>query len=346
MNSRSEPAPERLIVIGGSAGSIEVLTSLIAGLPADLPAAELIAIHISPEARSRLPQILGRAGILPAQHAIDGEPILAGRIYRGPPDHHLIVGPGQIHLSRGPRENGHRPAIDPLFRSAAHFYRHAVTGVVLSGGADDGAAGVVAIAAAGGTSVVQNPDDAIHPRMPQSSIETGMVDAVLSIPGIVKYLVEREVPVVAAVPDLEAEDPVLEDRMKLPPDEPAGDPSPYTCPECHGTLFRVESELVPRFRCRIGHSYSQKSLEAEQAATVETTLWTAIRALEERAALLRDLASRMRRRDIEASAVRMESQAAEAERGADLIRDLIRRGSLSVLDHDESGLTPDEIPGD
>lgn len=202
-----QPAPERLIVIGGSAGSIEVLTALVAGLPADLPAAVLVAIHITPDARSRLPQILGRAGILPAQHAVDGEPILAGRIYVAPPDHHLVVGPGQIHLSRGPRENGHRPAIDPLFRSAAHYYRHAVTGVVLSGGADDGSAGVVAIAAAGGTSVAQDPGDSIHPRMPQSAIETGMVDAVLSIPGIVKYLMEREVPVVAAVPDMEAEPP-------------------------------------------------------------------------------------------------------------------------------------------
>jgi two-component system chemotaxis response regulator CheB len=344
--SAEQRAPERLIVIGGSAGSIEVLTTLIGGLPADLPAAVLIAIHISPEARSHLPQILGRAGILPATHAVDGEPILAGRIYVAPPDHHLVVGPGQIHLSRGPRENGHRPAIDPLFRSAAHYYRHAVTGVVLSGGADDGSAGVVAIAAAGGTSVAQNPDDAIHPRMPQSAIETGMVDAVLSIPGIVKYLVEREVPVVAAIPDLEAEDPVSVDRMKLPPDEPAGSPSPYTCPECHGTLFQVESELVPRYRCRIGHAYSQKSLEAEQAATVETALWTAIRSLEERAALLYDLAARMRRREIESSAVRMENQAAEAERGADQIRDLIRRGSLSVLDHDGSGRTPEESSGD
>lgn len=346
MSPRPEPAPERLIVIGGSAGSIEVLTTLIAGLPADLPAAVLVTIHISPEVRSRLPQILGRAGILPAQHAAEGEPILAGRIYVAPPDHHLLVGPGHIHLSRGPRENGHRPAIDPLFRSAAHFYRHAVTGVVLSGGADDGSAGVLAISAAGGTSVAQNPEEAIHPRMPQSAIETGMVDAVLSIPGIVKYLVERDVPVVAAVPDLDAEDPVHEDNMKLPPDNPVGNPSPYTCPECHGTLFEVESEHLPRYRCRIGHAYSQKSLEAEQAATVETTLWTAIRALEERAALLYDLADRMRRRRIEPSALRMESQASKAQRGAAEIRNLIRRGSMFVLDHDETGGSAEDRSGD
>jgi two-component system chemotaxis response regulator CheB len=134
--------------------------------------------------------------------------------------------------------------------------------------------------------------------------------------------------------------------MKLPPDEQSGDPSPYTCPECHGTLFQVESEHLPRFRCRIGHAYSQKSLEAEQAATVETALWTAIRSLEERAALLYDLAGRMRMRSIHASAVRMESQAAEAERGADQIRQLIRRGSLSVLDHDDSGRTPEDRSAD
>lgn len=148
------------------------MTTLVAGLPADLPAAVLIAIHITPEARSRLPQILGRAGILPAQHPVDGEPILAGRIYVAPPDHHLSVGPGQIHLS----------------------------------------------------------------------------DAVPSIPGIVKYLVEREVPVVAAVPDMESEDPVHRDRMKLPPDEQAGGPSPYTCPECvvdRDPVARECGELAP-----------------------------------------------------------------------------------------------------
>jgi two-component system chemotaxis response regulator CheB len=134
--------------------------------------------------------------------------------------------------------------------------------------------------------------------------------------------------------------------MKLPPDERVGNPSPYTCPECHGTLFEVESEAVPRFRCRIGHAYSQKSLEAEQAATVETTLWTAIRSLEERAALLYDLAARMRRRGIETSALRMEDQAVDARRGAEQIRDLIRQGSLSVMDHDESGQTQEDRPAD
>jgi two-component system, chemotaxis family, protein-glutamate methylesterase/glutaminase len=342
--SQDQSGPERLVVIGGSAGSIEVLSGLIGGLPADLPAAVLIAIHISPENRSRLPQILGRSGLLPAQHAVEGEAILAGRVYVAPPDHHLLVGPGHLHLSRGPRENGHRPAIDPLFRSAAHFYRHAVTGVVLSGGADDGAAGVVAIKKNGGTSIAQNPKEAIHPRMPQSAIETGMVDAVLSIPELVKYLADRTVPVVAAVPDLRSEDPAHEDNMKLPPDDPMGDPSEYTCPECHGTLFEVQSEHMKRFRCRIGHAYSEKSLEAEQAGTVETTLWTAVRSLEERAALLYDLADRMRRRGIEGSAVRMEGQAEEAQRGAGQIRQLISQGSLSVLDHNEAGLSQEDQP--
>ncbi|MEX0790173.1 MAG: chemotaxis protein CheB, partial [Actinomycetota bacterium] len=173
-------------MIGGSAGSIEVVSDLVGGLPADLPAAVLIAIHMAPGARSRLPQILKRAGVLPVQHAVDQEPILPGRIYVAPPDHHLLVGPGHVHVTRGPRENGHRPAIDPLFRSAAQFYRHTVTGVVLSGGVDDGSAGVVAVKAGGGTSVVQDPKGAIHPRMPQSAIQTGAIEAVLSIPELDK----------------------------------------------------------------------------------------------------------------------------------------------------------------
>ncbi len=329
-------------MVGGSAGSIEVLGDVVGGLPADLPAAVLIAIHISPNVRSRLPQILSRAGVLPVQHAVDDEPILAGRIYVAPPDHHLLVGPGHLHLSRGPRENGHRPAIDPLFRSAAQFYRHTVTGVVLSGGADDGSAGVVAIRAAGGTSVAQDPTGAIHPRMPQSAVETGAVEAVLSIPELVRYLVEKTVPPVSPVPVPDVDDPGHLDNMKLPPDDPATRPSPFTCPECHGTLFEVESDELKRYRCRIGHAYSQTSLEGEQAATVETTLWTAIRALEERAALLHDVANRTRGRGIETSAVRVEGRAAEAEWGAGQIRDLIAHGSLSVLDHDEAGLSPED----
>jgi two-component system chemotaxis response regulator CheB len=246
-----------------------------------------------------------------------------------------------MHLSRGPRENGHRPAIDPLFRSAAQHYGRSVTGVVLSGGADDGSAGVVSIKNAGGVTLAQAPSDALHPRMPESAIDTGKIDAQLKILDIAKFLAENPTP--AGAPTSAPDDPAHSSVMALPPDNPSGDPSPYTCPECHGTLFTVqESDEVRRYRCRIGHAYSQNSLEAEQAATVETTLWTAVRALEERAALLYDLADRMKRRGIEGSAVRMEHQAHEARRGAEQIRNLIGQGSLSVLDHDESGLTPEE----
>jgi two-component system chemotaxis response regulator CheB len=341
VGSASQGTAERVIVIGGSAGSIEGLTLLIGGLPAELPSAVLVTVHTSPQARSLLPQILERAGMLPAQHAVDGEALLAGRIYVAPPDHHLLVGPGHMHLSRGPRENGHRPAIDPLFRSAAHFYGQAATGVVLSGGADDGSAGAVALKDAGGTTVAQAPAEALHPRMPESAIETGKIDATLKVLEIAKFLVENSMQVVSGTID-GAGDPAHGDNMALPADNPVGNPSPYTCPECHGTLFTVESDEVRRYRCRIGHAYSQKSLEAEQAATVETTLWTAVRALEERAALLYDLADRMRRRGIEGSAMRMERQADEARRGAEQIRNLIGQGSLSVLDHDEAGLTPED----
>lgn len=341
MSATPQGTADRVIVIGGSAGSIEGLTVLVGGLPAELPSAVLVAVHTSPQARSLLPRILERAGMLPAQHAVDGEPLLAGRIYVAPPDHHLLLGPGHMHLSRGPRENGHRPAIDPLFRSAAYFYGRAATGVILSGGADDGSAGAVAIKNAGGRTVAQSPTEAQHPRMPESAIETGKIDATLNVLGIAKFLAENSTQV-SPNPIVNADDPVHGDNMAQPFDDPVGDPSPYTCPECNGTLFTVESDEVRRYRCRIGHAYSQKSLEAEQAATVETTLWTAVRALEERAALLHDLADRMRRRGIDGSAVRMERQADEARRGAEQIRRLIGQGSLSVLDHDEAGLSPED----
>jgi len=328
-----------LVVVGGSAGSVEALIKLVGALPGDFPAAVLIAMHVAPEARSMLPRILTRAGPLPAEHARDGERIEAGRIYIAPPDHHLLVTGGHIHLSRGPRENGHRPAADPLFRSAAHSFGPRVTAVVLSGGADDGAAGLVTVKELGGVAVAQDPHGALHPSMPESAIDTGLVDEVLDVSDIWQLLVARTTdPVPGSMGPGETDEPdEPESRRQLPADEPAGRPSSYTCPECHGTLFEVEDKRFQRYRCRIGHAYSPKSLEADQAKAVEDVLWTAVRALEERQALLVDIAQRLRRRGSESVAGRMEAEAADAQAGLDQIRNLLAKGSLTALDHDRSG---------
>ena len=165
-----------IVVIGGSAGGVEALRRICEGLPADFPAAVFVVIHISPNSRSIMPDLLSRAGRLPARHPTDEEPIHRGTIYVAPPDMHMLLRPGYVMLRRGPQENRTRPAIDPLFRSAAVAYGSRVIGVVLSGLLDDGCAGLLAIKSCGGISVVQEPNDAMWPEMPRNALAHDRVD--------------------------------------------------------------------------------------------------------------------------------------------------------------------------
>jgi two-component system chemotaxis response regulator CheB len=175
-------------VIGASAGGVEALTRLTKRLPADLPAPIFVVLHISPHTPSLLPEILGRAGKLPARHAQDGEEITPGTIYIAPPDHHLLLKAGRIVVARGPRVNNARPAVDPLFRSAARSYGPRVVGVVLSGGLDDGTLGLMDVKHAGGVTLVQDPAEAMFPSMPRSAIENVVVDRVLPVEDIAALL--------------------------------------------------------------------------------------------------------------------------------------------------------------
>jgi len=165
--------PREIVVIGGSAGAIESLRALFSHFPADLAAAIFVAIHTKRDADSLLPKILTRYGALRAAVAVDGDQILCGRVYVAPPDLHLLIEPGRVTLSAGPTENGHRPAIDPLFCSAARSYEDRVIGVVLSGTLNDGSVGLRVIRDHGGTAIVQDPDDALFPQMPRNAIEIG-----------------------------------------------------------------------------------------------------------------------------------------------------------------------------
>jgi two-component system, chemotaxis family, protein-glutamate methylesterase/glutaminase len=320
-----------IVVVGGSAGSIEAVSEVVRGLPPDFPAAVFVVVHFPGSVSSTLPRILSRAGPLPARHAKDGEPIGPRRIYVAPPDCHLYLSDGHVRLSRGPKENGHRPAIDPLFRTAAHSYGPRVMGVVLSGNLNDGTAGLLSIKQRDGIAIVQSLETALYSGMPRSAIDHVAVDHVLApseIPLVLSELALEPVPHLKVVPmsqDLPAEQQAdefaLADRHKQP-----GVPSTMTCPECHGTLWEVKDEELVRFRCRVGHAYSDEALLVHQSEQLEAALWTALRSLEEHSALARRLAARANSRGHAHSASSFTEQAVDAEHHASVIRRVLDRG--------------------
>src|SRR5438270_3364130 len=291
-------ATKDIVVIGASAGGMGALERLVAGLPADLPAAVFVVWHLAPGVRSVLPTMLSRAGRLPAAHAEDGDPIKPGRIYVGPNDHHMLLERGYVRVTKGPKENRFRPAIDPLFRSAAYIYSTRAVGVVLSGALDDGTAGLWAIKMRGGTAVVQDPADAVHRSMPLNALDNVDVDHKLpahEIGPLLGRLVREQAAPEPIMPAearerMEAEikiaresDPRLEDILQY------GDLSPFTCPECHGVLSMFRDGNIVRFRCHTGHAVSSGALLEAGTEQVEERLMDALRALDETIMLLNQL---------------------------------------------------------
>ena len=319
-----------VVVVGASAGGVEALRSLVSGLPADFPAAVIVVLHVPAVGTSVLPAILTRAGRLPARQAWPDAEVRPGRILVAPPDHHVVVYDGRLTLSHGPRENGHRPAVDVLFRTAARTLGPRVVGVVLSGTLDDGTAGLVAIRSRGGVGVVQDPDDALHGAMPRNAIEGACPEHVLSVddmPMLLDRLVRQPVDPYDAPPptelmELEAAMADLDPAALDNPDRP-GDPSGLSCPECGGSLFNISEGGLVRFRCRVGHAWSPDSLAAQQSTALESALWMAMRSLEERAALTDDMASRAMERGHSMTAQGFQRERDEARSAALLVRDLI-----------------------
>jgi two-component system chemotaxis response regulator CheB len=315
-----------IIVVGASAGGVEALSELVTHFPADLPAAVFVVLHTN--TRSILPHILSRLGKLAATYAQNGEPIEHGHIYVAPPGNHLLIKPGHIHLLHGPKENGHLPAIDPMFRTAAQVYRHRVVGVVLSGALDDGTAGLLAVKRTGGIAMVQDPEEAPFPAMPRSAIEYVQIDHILPVsqigPALIRLVYEsveepEGIPAeVAMEPDiLELHGTALE---KLRSDGP---PSIYICPECNGPLWeRPTGELI-RFQCYTGHTYSPASLVAEEGEKVEKALWNTLQMLMERESLLLELAQRAYKRGNRRMEAEYKEQAGEARRRADHLRQIL-----------------------
>lgn len=337
-----------IIVIGASAGGVEALSTLVADLPPALPAAVFVVLHLS-RGRSVLPEILTRAGRLPAMHPNDGDPIVQGRIYVGRPDHHLTVDRGIIRIVHGPTENGYRPAIDPMFRSAARAYGNRVIGVILTGALDDGTAGLAAVKEAGGIAVVQDPDDAFASSMPRSARAFVAVDHVLpvrQIGALLGRLVGEELGAPAHGDGLHLE--AIETDLGPPniaidaTDRP-GKVSVFTCPECHGTLWESEQRGIVRFRCRVGHVYSPESMLEAQTDSVDRALWVALRSLEERAALTHRLSERARSHNHIRVAKTFQERADAADEHAALIRDLLTN-RMSLHEVPDAVPEPDDGP--
>jgi two-component system, chemotaxis family, protein-glutamate methylesterase/glutaminase len=329
----------RIVVIGASAGGVEALLTVARTLPREFPAAVFAVLHLPPHSNSVLPQLLRRAGVLPAEHARHGEPIVGGRWYVAPPDHHLLVRGDQVHLGRGPSENGHRPAVDPLFRSAASAYDSQVVGVVLTGSLDDGTGGLLAIKLAGGVAVVQDPEEAMYPSMPQSALANVAVDYVRPVAEIGNLLFDlvsqpagtRKAARAMSVESKEMANEAAEAEEFASEDvDRRGVPSAFACPDCHGVLWEVKEGDLVRYRCRVGHAYLPQALSSAQSDQLEESLWIALRTLRESSALSKRLAERARERNMGQMAVNYEARAREASQRAAVIEDVLRRGRINA----------------
>jgi len=337
----------KIVLIGGSAGAIKALRIILPTLPLDFPSALLIVTHIGAH-KSIVPDILGRCSKIPVRYAFDGEPIVPGRVLVAPPDEHLTVvmenGKAYVRLLHGPKENHCRPAIDPLFRSAASAFLENSIGVVLSGYLDDGTVGLQAIKACGGLAIVQDPIEAEALDMPASALEHVNVDRVLSANEIGPELIRlvaasewssgsRHENVMPGIPrwiDIEnrmaGRDGDMEDLEQI------GKPSSLTCPECAGALWEIGQTGPLRYRCHTGHAYTSTVLKALQLDSVEDAIWGAIRALHEQEQLFRKLCQRERQSGNAQSAAEYEAKMTQARAHSRALRDVVATRRLVVKD--------------
>ena len=289
MNKRKDST---LIVIGASAGGMEALKRLVAQLPEDFPAPIFIVNHMGADnSGEALVRVLNDSGGLTCVHAQDQQKFKSGHIYLAPSDQHMLIVKNKILITKGARENRSRPAIDPLFRSAAVAYGNRVVGIILTGYLDDGTSGMMAIKRCGGVSIAQDPEDASYPDMPSSVIANVGADYCLPVAqmgSLLSELVRRELPENKPAP----EDIMIEAKIAqrvlsdLPSVEALGEQVPYNCPDCGGVLWQMAEGKLLRYRCHTGHAFTSSTLLAQQSVKIEETLWVALRMFEERQNLL------------------------------------------------------------
>jgi two-component system chemotaxis response regulator CheB len=312
-----------VVVIGGSAGGVEAAVQLCRSLPAELPAALFLVIHLAGNRESFLPEVLKNSS-LPVSFAVDGDAIRLEHVYVAPPDYHLIISRDHMRVVRGPRYNSYRPAIDPLFHSATRSFGPRVVGVVLSGTLDDGANGLAAIQRRGGIAVVQEPETATYAEMPRSALAHTDANYRLA-PADMGPLLGRlarqtvDAPMPGAEETLDAEfGNLVGDKIDM---SDIGKPSVYACPDCNGVLWEVEENGGLRFHCRIGHGFSVQSLAAEHDQALEDSMWAALRALEENIQMRRHLLGHLRTNT--SLSADLETRVGESERHAERLRHLL-----------------------
>jgi two-component system chemotaxis response regulator CheB len=333
-------AKKDIVVIGGSAGAQRALQLIMADLSPDTEASFFIATHLHWRSPGYLAEILAKAGPLPVSDAVDGQPIERGHVYVAVPDRHMLIIDGTIRLGDGPRENMTRPAIDPLFRSAALSYGPRVVGVVLSGMLNDGASGLSAIKECGGTAVVQRPLDAASDEMPRAALEVVDADAVApasDLGDVLNRIIATDAGEHVSCPD----------RVKLEVQIAAGsrvgsdtlreiaDPSPLSCPDCHGVLSEVRDQQPLRYRCQIGHATTAEVLAARSGEVMEA-MRVALRVMEERVTLVTRMAEDARATGRSTVAELYEARAEEYARYATILR----QAAIAAMRKDEVG-TPD-----
>jgi two-component system, chemotaxis family, protein-glutamate methylesterase/glutaminase len=294
-----------LIVVGASLGGLSAIAAVLKELSPSFPAAILAVIHIG-EQDAQLPRYFQPKSPLPVAYAHDNEKIVAGRVYFAPSDRHLMVEDGRLFLSQGPKENHTRPAIDPLFRSAAEAYGPLVTGVILTGHLTDGTAGLWEVKRRGGTTVVQDPSEAEVPSMPKSALRHVAMDYCLKLKDIGKLLNQL------------AEDAVTKAVHFAPHHgEPimgytAGQPAAFMCPDCGGALRKDSKGSYTQYRCHIGHTYGELELTQAQFDVLDASLQQSIRLLNERKKMCLDAADTARRSNHDQDARQWEKAAEEA----------------------------------
>jgi two-component system, chemotaxis family, protein-glutamate methylesterase/glutaminase len=321
----------RIVVIGASSGGIEALRLLLAGLPPSLSAAICIVVHTAPDSPALLADILNRSCPLPVDQACDLCRLEAGRIYVAPPDRHLLVEPGRVRVTKGPREHSFRPAVDPLFRSAAQVFGPRAIGIVLTGNLDDGTAGLWTIKQLGGTAIVQDPADALFPSMPLHALTHVKVDYKVPLSRMPSLLAELTAetpgePAPAAIPEHVAVEVNIA-KERNPRDaglEEIAKPSRYSCPDCHGVLLEIEEDVRVRFRCHTGHAYSMDTLLAKMNQGIEYWMSAAVRSLEEASLLMNRISTELKRQDHIEASKRMMDVSSRTRQRAEAIVELMR----------------------